>query len=214
MSPDVRNLLLVVAVGVTIGVLAVPPHTDVGAPSASPATTQIVDSSPEQQLTELLTEQRGQAEALRQQQLIASAPQEASATARELRDVAIRRVLANNPTISDLAALGPILTGGGTTPNSPYPGYSQPGYSALHQFPIRGDVSTVATGASASLRPDYGSLGQLQVPPPVVPPLNFGPPVLNQAGPRTYSDSNGDFYTQAGPHGVINTRTGEFSPTN
>lgn len=38
--------------------------------------------------------------------------------------------------------------------------------------------------------------------------------ILNRAGPGTYSDGSGDIYTQAGPHGVINTRTGEFSPTN
>jgi hypothetical protein len=40
------------------------------------------------------------------------------------------------------------------------------------------------------------------------------PIILNPAGPGTYSDASGDSYTQAGPHGVINNRTGEFSPTN
>lgn len=53
--------------------------------------------------------------------------------------------------------------------------------------------------------------------PPAAPsqPLNFGSPViLNRAGPGTYSDGSGDTYAQAGPHGVVNTRTGEFSPTN
>lgn len=210
MSPDVRNLLLVVGVGATIGVLAVPPRNNVGAPSAGPGTTQISDGLPDQQLTEQQAQQRARAEALRQQQLIASAPQETSATARELRDAAIARVLANNPSISDLAALGPILNGGGSTPNNPYPGYSQPSYSAIPQLPIRSD----AIGARASLSADYGSPRQSQVAPPVVPQLDFGPPVLNRAGPRTYSDSNGDFYTQAGPRGVINTRTGEFRSTN
>jgi len=38
--------------------------------------------------------------------------------------------------------------------------------------------------------------------------------ILNRSGPGTYSDSSGDIYAQAGPHGVVNTRTGEFSPTN
>lgn len=40
------------------------------------------------------------------------------------------------------------------------------------------------------------------------------PTILNPAGPGLYSDPSGDTYTQAGPHGVVNTRTGEFSPTN
>lgn len=40
------------------------------------------------------------------------------------------------------------------------------------------------------------------------------PIILNRAGPGTYSDGSGDIYAQAGPHGVVNTRTGEFSPTN
>ena len=34
--------------------------------------------------------------------------------------------------------------------------------------------------------------------------------ILNRAGPGTYSDTSGDVYTQAGPHGIVNTRTGEF----
>lgn len=38
--------------------------------------------------------------------------------------------------------------------------------------------------------------------------------VLNPAGPNGFSGSNGDFYTRAGPNGVVNTRTGEFMPTN
>ena len=38
--------------------------------------------------------------------------------------------------------------------------------------------------------------------------------ILNRAGPGTYAAGNGDIYAQAGPYGVVNTRTGEFSPTN
>ncbi len=47
-------------------------------------------------------------------------------------------------------------------------------------------------------------------------PLDYGsdPLILNRAGPGTYSDQFGDAYVRAGPQGVINTRTGEFSPTN
>jgi len=52
-------------------------------------------------------------------------------------------------------------------------------------------------------------------PPSPSRPLDFGSPViLNRAGPGTYSDASGDIYAQAGPHGVVNTRTDEFSPTN
>lgn len=45
--------------------------------------------------------------------------------------------------------------------------------------------------------------------------LNFGSGViLSRGGPGFHSAENGDIYTQAGPNGVVNARTGEFSPTN
>lgn len=47
-----------------------------------------------------------------------------------------------------------------------------------------------------------------------VRPTVDNPIILNRAGPGQYSDQNGDIYTQAGPNGVVNTRTGEFSPVN
>lgn len=40
------------------------------------------------------------------------------------------------------------------------------------------------------------------------------PAILNRAGPNSFSDQNGGTYTSAGPHGVINNQTGQFSPTN
>lgn len=47
------------------------------------------------------------------------------------------------------------------------------------------------------------------------PSVDVGSPIiLNPAGPGLYSDSNGDIYTRSGPNGVVNTRTGEFSPAN
>lgn len=82
-----------------------------------------------------------------------------------------------------------------------------------------GSVSASAPiGARASVEQTYGAgsasrrytdgLGN-------TPQIGSASPViLNQAGPGTYSDANGDIYTQAGPNGVVNTRTGEFSPTN
>lgn len=45
------------------------------------------------------------------------------------------------------------------------------------------------------------------------PSLEHGAPnlILNRAGQGTYSDQHGDIYVEAGPNGVVNTRTGEFS---
>lgn len=44
--------------------------------------------------------------------------------------------------------------------------------------------------------------------------VNRTPVILSPAGPGNYAGNDGDFYTQAGPHGVVNTRTGKFIPTN
>ena len=40
------------------------------------------------------------------------------------------------------------------------------------------------------------------------------PHILSPAGPQNYVDQNGTVFAGAGPHGVVNTQTGEFSPTN
>ena len=77
--------------------------------------------------------------------------------------------------------------------------------------------SRSSMGALSSIDQAYGSApasrySETQIGPP--PAASASPLFLNRAGPGTYSDRNGDIYTQAGPHGVINTRTGEFSPTN
>ena len=78
--------------------------------------------------------------------------------------------------------------------------------------------STPPMGARASTDQAYGSeAASRRYTSPAAPsrPLDFGLPViLNRAGPGTYSDGSGNIYAQAGPNGVINTRTGEFSPTN
>lgn len=77
---------------------------------------------------------------------------------------------------------------------------------------------SASMGARASIEQAYGSepagrrysgaqVGLLQL-------GSSSPIVLNHAGPGTYSDRSGDIYAQAGPQGVVNTRTGEFSPTN
>lgn len=93
------------------------------------------------------------------------------------------------------------------------------GYDASMAYGTGATISpTAPMGARASVEQAYGSgsasrrysdaLG-------TAPQTGAGSPViLNRAGPGTYSDERSDIYTQAGPHGVVNTRTGEFSPTN
>lgn len=105
-----------------------------------------------------------------------------------------------------------------TLPERTRAGYG-PGYEASIAYGTGGAISpTAPMGARASVEQAYGSgsasrrysdaLG-------TTPQTGAGSPlVLNRAGPGTYSDERGDVYTQAGPHGVVNTRTGEFSPTN
>jgi hypothetical protein len=58
-----------------------------------------------------------------------------------------------------------------------------------------------ASGRYMDMDPDLSV--QRLVPPPVI---------LSPAGPGTYTSTTADVYTQAGPHGVVNTETGEFSP--
>lgn len=94
-----------------------------------------------------------------------------------------------------------------------------PGYETSVTYGTGGTISPSAPmGARASVEQDYGSgsagrrysdaLG-------AAPQTGAGSPtILNGAGPGIYSDERGDIYTQAGPHGVVNTRTGGFSPTN
>lgn len=73
--------------------------------------------------------------------------------------------------------------------------------------PLMGAHGSIEGTESASRRHLEGLLNQPQV-------GSSSPVILNPAGPRTYSDGNGGIYTQAGPHGVVNTETGEFSPVN
>lgn len=107
------------------------------------------------------------------------------------------------------------------SPTLPMPTRSRygPGYDASMAYGTGEMISpTAPMGARASVEQAYGSgsasrrysnaLG-------TTPQIGAGSPtILNRAGPGTYSDESGDNYTQAGPHGVVNTRTGEFSPTN
>jgi len=38
--------------------------------------------------------------------------------------------------------------------------------------------------------------------------------ILTPSGPQNYTDQDGTVYTGAGPHGLVNTQTGQFIPTN
>ena len=94
-----------------------------------------------------------------------------------------------------------------------------PGYEASMAYGTGGAISPNApVGARASVEQAYGSGSASQRYSDALgtaPQNGAGSPViLNRAGPGTYSDEGGDIYTEAGPHGVVNTRTGEFSPTN
>lgn len=99
------------------------------------------------------------------------------------------------------------------------PSYSGPGGGIGTAHSTGGVMSDVAPiGARKSIEEAYGAeaasrryLGGLLSQPQVG---SSSPVILNPAGPRTYSDGNGGVYTQAGPHGVVNTGTGEFSPVN
>jgi hypothetical protein len=83
--------------------------------------------------------------------------------------------------------------------------------------PIAGS-GNAPMGARASIEQAYGSAPagrRYSGAQAGLPPIGSSSPiVLNRAGPGTYSDGSGDIYAQAGPQGVVNTRTGEFSPTN
>lgn len=87
--------------------------------------------------------------------------------------------------------------------------------AALTRTLIEGAMQPVMPGpASREHAPPLGYQPSL-VGAPSSPALNFGTSVIvNRAGPGTYSASNGDVYAQAGPAGVVNTRTGDFSPIN
>jgi hypothetical protein len=71
-------------------------------------------------------------------------------------------------------------------------------------------------GAISSMDDEYGGSASRRYmgmnPDLSVQSLVPGPVILNPAGPGTYTSTTGDVYTQAGPHGVVNTRAGEFSP--
>jgi hypothetical protein len=86
----------------------------------------------------------------------------------------------------------------------------------MGDIPMPSTDSGRRIGAISSMGDDYGGSAsrrymdmnpdlavQRLVPPPVI---------LNPAGPGTYTSTTGDVYTRAGPHGVVNTETGEFSP--
>lgn len=113
------------------------------------------------------------------------------------------------------------------SPGVPQPDFSVPTRSLGNEYPRSspgyptpnlGDVPTL--GARRSIDDAYGSApaSGRSIPagrPPATPPLDFqSSPNLFPAGPGTYSDDRGNIYTQAGPHGVVDTQTGEFTPTN
>lgn len=93
------------------------------------------------------------------------------------------------------------------------------GYDASLAYGTNRTISpTAPMGARASVEQAYGSgSASRRYSDPLGTTHQTGAGsvvILNRSGPGTYSGESGDIYTQAGPHGVVNTRTGEFSPTN
>ena len=105
---------------------------------------------------------------------------------------------------------------------------SQPGVNSAHDYAVR----QALLESAMQPRPDPLEFHSQPYAPPGTPPLpdygqnsptvqapaiianNPQPHILSPAGPQNYVDQNGTVYAGAGPHGVINTQTGEFSPTN
>lgn len=121
------------------------------------------------------------------------------------------------PQEANRGGLPPMDFGPGLPTQSP--SYNGSTYGAGNPYSIGTMVSPASPiGARASMSEAYGSgsasrgLSSAPIGTPSVGATT--PMILNRAGPGTYSDGSGDIYTQAGPHGVVNTRTDEFSTTN
>jgi hypothetical protein len=92
---------------------------------------------------------------------------------------------------------------------------AMPDYRATLDGSLASAMQPVGAGpASREHAPALGYMPPLTTPAPPSRPLFDAPVVVNRAGPGIYSAGNGDIYAQAGPGGVVNTRTGEFSPIN
>lgn len=119
------------------------------------------------------------------------------------------------PQQANRANLPPIGYGPGLSGHPP--SYNAPTYANPY-----GSGATVTPsapmGARASVEEAYGSgsasRGRSSAQSAIPAGGDSSATTLNRAGPGTYSDGKGDIYSQAGPRGVVNTRTGEFSPTN
>lgn len=134
------------------------------------------------------------------------------------------------PTSANLAALAqlgnPSLTPAIGEPGQlvPLPAYPGQDNSAAglptYTYPAAGQASNVAPVYDVGIvplaqRPGETARSGNSYRAPRAPSFSIGDPaVLNPAGPGQYSDASGTVYIQAGPHGVVNEATGEFSPTN
>jgi Sel1 repeat len=122
-----------------------------------------------------------------------------------------------DPTQANRGSLPPIDYGPGLSVQPPSYNGSNSGAGSPYG---RGTLVSPSApmGARASVEQAYGSgsasRGHSSALTGIPPGGDSSPVILSRAGPGTYSAGNGDIYTQAGPNGVINTRTGEFSPTN
>lgn len=239
MARDLRNLLLVVVVGGIIGFLAASPEKQINGPKVGAGAQQAAKLSSDQQLAELQNQKRVRVEKLRQQQT-----QPRLATARDLLNERIASILADGATLHEVEMLAPIINGDQSAPlnpaleaalasgqpltinelvllngyPSPSPSMAYPGISQQSAY-----AQSVEATAPRPIQPPPSVLDQPSAsreyrqrqPQTSIPESGIGSTqILNPAGPGTYSDGSGDIYAQAGPHGVDNTRTGAFSPTN
>ena len=198
MSPDVRNLLVVIGIGAVIGAMAVPE---------------------EQRSTPVASTQAPAPATYQPEPLVVPALGSSPVIAAELPGTAMTPAQANDPLLIDLT---------GTSNRSLLPPAT---YSRVAPRSHAFDESVVAT-TRAPIVPTYTEplsgrvrssiTGQAPLPQPI-PSGRLGlsmsrsdasETILNRSGlSNQYFDQNGNSYTQAGPHGVTNNRTGEFRPT-
>lgn len=195
MSPDTRNLLIVVGVGATIGITAVPAPHRTTAPVApvisTPAQVQqaAIDTRPTGLQSASLAETNN-AEIARLLERTSPAHRAAMNEGNVDSSIGYHPMTLPHPTYGGSAVAGPTV---------PMPTFSASPSSIDHPSAARRFLDQ-----------------QAQYQQPASPQVNersFGN-ILTRVGPNQYFDAGGNTYTPAGTHGVINNRTGEFSPTN
>ena len=199
MSPDTRNLLIVLGVGAVLGALAVP---------EVPAVTGLASS---------------EAPAPVSYQPNASLIPVDGVKSDTSVDTLVARIarLKNDSDIvtydtHDTSSLIQYPAGSMVPPRSIVSDERMSGYTArVPILPIDTDLLTSSIRRPMAGQGDFTPQIPLQSSKRSSPRTDPYGTVLNRSGASNqYFDQNGDSYTQAGPHGVVSNRTGEFNPTN